>query len=335
MRIASITMVGHFPEGVDLHVRNLKWFLHGTDYHIYIVTSPKWLNQIDRRDDKVTVIVKPTPDDEFVDSAQNPGFINFWKWFPAIIQHYRIDPEWFLLMEQDLWFFNRFDAFPHPGIIKTFYSEKGPYHNVMLDDRVLQPHLWEGTHLINAAIVKRAIEFKIDFGYRAKSLLERKREHYERLFGGKLSISMWHGPETLTDFALYCALEERVGWEATEKAVHLQGPELLHRKYPLIHRDCDEALLEQAQRDVPYIDIHTAVALYYVAGTWKRCDQINWNKATMQLREDLAKVGAKADEWMTSEQYCRLRDVLSRLGEPRDAGRCTPQIASAPTEGKA
>src|ERR1041384_3686122 len=91
MRIASITMIGHFPDGVDLHVRNLKWFLHGTDYHIYIVTSPKWLNQIDRRDDKVTVIVKPTPGDEFVDSAQNPGFINFWKWFPAIIQHYRID----------------------------------------------------------------------------------------------------------------------------------------------------------------------------------------------------------------------------------------------------
>ena len=313
MTIASITMVGHFPDGVDLHVRNLKWFLQTTDYHIYIITSPKWLDQIDTRDDRVTIIVKPTPEDEFVESTQNPGFINFWKWFPAIIQHYRIDPEWFLLMEQDLWFFDRFDGFPEPQTVKTFYSEKTPYHNVMLDDRVLQPHLWEGTHLINAAIVKRAIDFKIDFGYRAKSLLERKREHYERLFAGKLSISMWRGPETLTDFALYCALEERVAWEETEKAVHLQGPELLHRKYPQIYHGYDEQLLEQAQRELPYIDIYAAIAMYYLAGVWMECKDVKWEHAGKNLQRDLAKVARTAREWMTKKEQARLSEVIARM----------------------
>lgn len=313
MKIASITMVGHFPDGVDLHVRNLRWFLHGTDYHIYIITSPKWLERIDRPEDKLTVIVKPTPEGEFVESAQNPGFINFWKWFPAVIQHYQIDPEWFLLMEQDLWFFDRFDAFPDARTIKTFYSEKSPYHNVMLDDRVLQPHLWEGTHLINSAIVRRAIDFKIDFGYRAKSLLERKREDYERLFGGKLSVSMWHGPETLSDFALYCALEERVGWQETEKAVHLQGPELLHRKYPDLYGGYDEQLLSRAQAEIPYIDVYTAAALYYIAGNWPDYRNVVWQKAGANVRDDLAKIESRAREWMSQAQYARLLAILEQL----------------------
>jgi hypothetical protein len=313
MKIASITMVGHFPDGVDLHVRNLKWFLGDTDCQIYVISSPKRLKQINIRDEKVTLIGRPTPQDDFIESPHNPGFINFWKWFPAIIKHYRIDPEWFLFMEQDLWFFEKFDRFPEPGTIKTFFSEKSPYHNIMLDDRVLQPHLWEGTHLINAAIVKRAIDFKIEFGYRAKSFLERNREHYERLFGGKLSVSMWRGPETLSDFALYCALEERVKWTETEKAVHLQGPELLHRKCPQIYRGYDEELLKQAQREIPYIDVYAAMALYYIAGNWTTCDDVKWEKAGDTLRRDLSSVGLTAHEWMTRQQHARFLEVLNRI----------------------
>src|ERR1051325_8903353 len=229
MTIASITMVGQFPEGVDLHIRNLKWFFNTLDYHIYIITLPEVREQINIEDNKVTFIVKPTAVDEFTPEPLNPRFVSFWKWFPAIVKHYDIQPEWFLLMEQDLWFFEQFDSFPAPHTIKTFFAEKGSYHDVMLDDQVLQPHLWEGTHLINAGIVKRAIDFKIDFGYRAKSFLDRRRDHYEKLFGGKLSLSKWTGPETLTQFSLYCALEERVGWSTVEKAVHLQSPEVLLR----------------------------------------------------------------------------------------------------------
>ncbi len=43
-KIASISVVAHFPDGVDLHVRNLNWFLDRTDYHIYIITLPKVLH---------------------------------------------------------------------------------------------------------------------------------------------------------------------------------------------------------------------------------------------------------------------------------------------------
>src|SRR5438552_9098536 len=91
MHIASITMIGQFPDGIDLHVRNLKWFLNATDYHIYIITSPKALKKINIKDERLTFITKPTPEDEFTINPQT-GFINFWKWFPAIVKHYKISP---------------------------------------------------------------------------------------------------------------------------------------------------------------------------------------------------------------------------------------------------
>ena len=310
-KIASVTMVGHFPHGLDLHVRNLKWFLEATDYHIYIITLPRVLEHIDISSERVSLITRPTPHDAFTENAA--GFVNFWRWFPAIIEHYQIDPEWFLLMEQDLWFFERFDSVPETDTVKTFFSEKGNYHSVMLGDRVLQPHLWEGTHLINAAIIKRAIDFKVDFGYRATSFLDRHREHYERLFGDKLSICMWAGPETLTEFSLYCALEERVGWCEAETAVHLQGPELLHRKYPLLYQGYDESLLERARREVPYIDVYAALAAYYIAGNWNDVTPVKWENAGPGLRNDLRKVAPRAREWMSPQQHSRFLEVIDSL----------------------
>jgi hypothetical protein len=311
-KIASITMIASFPDGIELHIKNLKWFFTSTDYHIYIVTLPKMLKQGDASYERVSFITRPTPQEDFVENPTT-GFVNFWKWFPAIIDHYNINPEWFLLMEQDLWFFDQFDCVPAPDTIKTFFSEKSNYHNIMLDGRVLQPHLWEGTHLINAAIVRRAIDFKIDFGYRLKSLLERNREHYEKRFGGELNVAMWTGPETLSDFALFCALEERVGWTEVEKAVHLQGPELVHRKYPQLYHQYDEDLLSQVQRELPYMDVYATAAMYYIAGNWSSCRDVKWERAGANLRVDLSKVALRAHEWLPQSAHARLLEVINEL----------------------
>ena len=312
MHIASITMIGQFPDGIDLHVRNLKWFLNATDYHIYIITVPSVLEQINVRDDKVTFITRPTPEDDF---SQNPktGFVNFWRWFPAIVKHYKIRPEWFLFMEQDLWFFEKFDGVPEPKTVKTFYPDKSDYHNIMLNDQVLQPRIWEGAHLISAEIVNRAIDFNIKFAYYANTFLDRNREHYEKLFGGKISISMWTRPETMSEFSLYCALVERVGWDEIEKAVHFRGPEILHRKYPQIYNDCNQELLDDVQNRMPDINVYLAVAIFYIAGNWKDCKHIKWENAGWTVKRDLRKIVGTSDQWMAKEQYDRLLQVLNYL----------------------
>lgn len=311
MQIASITMVGQFAHGIDLHVRNLKWFLHGIDYHIYIVTTPAVARQAAINNARVTFITQPQAGKEFVENPET-RFVNFWRWFPTIVKEFRIDPEWFLFMEQDLWFFEQFDSFPQPNTVKTFLPDHNPYHDVMLDENVLQPHIWEGTHLINGAIVQRAIKANIRFAYFAESFLDRHRQMYEEAFGGKLSIFMWTKPETMSEFSLYCALQERVGWEEVEKAVHFRGAEIFHRKYPQIYYGADQPLIGAAQAAVPDTDVYTAIALYYIAGNWRSLD-INWNKAPKELDSALAKIAIRAKEWMTPEQYDRLMELRKRL----------------------
>ena len=315
MQIASITMIGQFPDGIDLHVRNLKWFLNATDYHIYIITLPSMLERINVRDDKVTFITRPTPEDVFTQNPQT-GFVQFWSWFPTMVKHYKINPEWFLFMQLDLWLVETFDCVPEPQTVKTFFPVKNPYHNVMLNDQMLQQRIWDGAHLINAAIVSRAIDFNIKFAYYRDSFLDRNREHYERLFGGKISIAMWKQPELMGEFSLYCALEERVGWSEIEKAVHLRGLEILHRKYPQIYNGCSQELLDEVQREIPDgIDIYTAVAAYHIAGNWNDCKHIKWKNASEGMKRGLRMVAQTADEWMTKEQHGRLLEVLNRLGE--------------------
>ena len=311
MQIASITMTHQFPDGIDLHVRNLKWFLDATDYHIYIITLPERLEKINIKDDKVTFITKPTPQDEFTMNPQT-GWVDFWSWFPAIVKHYKISPEWFLFMEQDLWFFEKFDCAPEPRTVKTFYPHKSDYHNIMLNDRVLQPRIWEGAHLISAEVVNRAIDFNIKFAYYAESFLDRDRERYEMLFGGKISISMWTRPETMGEFSLYCALEERLGWNESEKAVHLVGPEVLHRNCPQTYNSCDQELLDEAQNRIPRIDVYLAIAIYYIAGNWKDCKHVKWDSWS-QTKRDLRMIALTADQWMTQDQYNRLLQVLNYL----------------------
>lgn len=315
MDIASITMVGQFPDGIDLHVRNLKWFLSNTDYHIYIITLPTVLEKINVKDDKVTFITKPTPGDDFIADSEK-GFVSFWKWFPAIVKNYKIAPEWFLLMQQDFWFFEKFDGVPEPKTIKTFCPDNSVYHTVMLNDQVLQKHVWEGTHLISADVVNRAIDFNIDFGYNTSSFLDHNRDYYERLLGGKISISMWTRPETMSEFSLYCALEELVGWEETEKAVHLRGPETAHRRHPQIYNGCSqESLDEVKQPEIGYVNLYIPVAIYYIAGTWKDCKHIKWEKAGPIVWQTLRKVAGTADQWMTKEQHNRLLEVLNHLAK--------------------
>jgi hypothetical protein len=56
MRIASVTMVGQFPDGIDIHVRNLRWVLSEED-HTYIVTNSSFVKNYDLRNtDRTTYI---------------------------------------------------------------------------------------------------------------------------------------------------------------------------------------------------------------------------------------------------------------------------------------
>ena len=101
------------------------------------------------------------------------------------------------------------------------------------------------------------------------------------------------------------------------KAVHLQGAETVHRRYPQVYNGCSQELVENIQENIqnemPYLDIYMVIAIFYIAGNWKDCKHIKWESANSWVKRDLHKIARTADQWMTKEEHGRLLEVLSHL----------------------
>lgn len=302
MRIASITMIGQFPDGVDIHVRNLKWALTKKD-HIFIVTLPEFIDSFELKDDEqVTYIPFYTK----IESKNE--FINFWKVFPEIIKKHEIYPEWFLFMEQDIWFFAKPSLQNDSKIINGFLP-RGSYRNVMLDDQILHSRVWEGAQAVSSEVVKNAIDFGIDFSFIRNTFLNKQKEKYENEFGGSISMSMYKNPDTFDEFCLYCALVEKTKIEHEVKALHVRGPESLHRMFPDIYQYATKDRLQEIQNKMSYIDVLLAVAVYYTVGLWKKIDHLDWTKAQKESKREVERLLLTGREWMTFEEYTRLNSL--------------------------
>jgi hypothetical protein len=297
--IASITFIGQFPHGIDLHIRNLQWFFHNTPHHIYIIITPNIAPLIKAQDD-VTVIVKSPP--------PHGTFIPFWREFPSIVKD--ISTDWFLLTEQDLWFYEQLDNVPdNPKTIKTFHKDISKYHEVMIGNKIVQPRVWEGTHLIHNTLIRKAIDANVDF--HASNFLDTKRDYYEKLAGDTVGFTGYSKPDTMDEFSLFCALEG-ITMELKEKVVHMRGPETVHRQFPHVYNTCSQDVLDTIKEKAWkgwHIDAFLAVAMYYIAGTWDKCDHLNWKEAKI-VKEALSKVNTA---WMTTEEAARVKEVLGYL----------------------
>lgn len=302
MRVASITMIGQFPDCIDLHVRNLKWALTKDD-HIFIVTLPEFIERFKlANDDRVTFVPFERSDEEF---------INFWGSFPAIVEKYSIKPEWFLFMEEDIWFFAKPVIQDYDKMIRSFLP-LGSYRNVMLNGNIFHERVWEGSHLVHGDIVRRAIDFGVNFSFVRETFLDKNRGKYESELGGVISMSMYNHPDTMDEFGLYCALVEKTRIEPVVKALHLRGPESLHRKFPDIYHFASSDRLKEIQKKMPYIDILLAVAAYYTVGNWEEIHHLDWTKAHTESKREITRLLLTGSEWMNFHEYTRL-DSLQLL----------------------
>ncbi len=275
MRIASITMVGQFPHGIDLHLRNLRWALTPED-HSYLITLPQHAAGCGLESDERVTCIAHQP------ALTNPrGMVNFWREFPILIDRHRIEPEWFLLMQQDIWLAAPPEVPVDPRRIRALLPATH-YHNIMLGEQVLHSRVWEGAQLIHASLIDGARHFGVDFSFVPNTFLDRDRNILEARFGGPISISDFGKADTLDEFGLYCALVAGTAIEHVPGAVHLRGPEVLHRRFPDIYRGASRDTLATIQAQLPYLDVRLAVAMYYVAGLWESVDELDW----AQLRED-------------------------------------------------
>jgi len=292
-------MIGQFPDGINIHVRNLKWALTEDD-HIFIITLPSFIESLDLKNDKQVTYI---PFHTQLNSEK--GFINFWKYFPKIIKEYKIYPEWFLFMEEDIWFFAKPLLQSDPKIIRG-YLPRGSYRNILLDDQIIHNRVWEGAQVIHSDIVKNAINFGIDFSFVRNTFLVKNRKKYEDEFGGEITMSMYQNPDTFDEFGLYCALVEKTKMQHEVKALHVRGPESLHRMYPDAYLHATKQRIDEIQKKLPYIDVLLAVAVYYTVGLWKHIHHLDWTKAQIESKREIQRLLLTGNEWITFEEYTKL-----------------------------
>lgn len=317
MRVASVTMVGQFPDGIDLHARNLRWALSEED-HSFIVTPAYIVSEFGLKNSGRTTYI---PFD--IKEKQN-GFINFWREFPHILKEYAIEPEWFLFTESDILFFARPPISDDPGKIRS-YLPQGSYRNILVGDKILHPRVWEGSQLVHGDIVRRAIKFGIDFSFVSRTFLDEDRAKYEEEFGGPITMSMYKAPDTMDEFGLYCALVEKTQIENVVKALHMRGPESLHRQFPDIYRYATKERLAEVQKKMPYLDILLAVALYYTAGTWNEIEHLDWTKAKAESKREIDRLLITGMEWMNFSEYTKLDSLRLLMGGYPKHGQKIPR----------
>ncbi len=316
MRIASFTMFGQYPHGIDLHVRNLKWALTKDD-HIYIVTLPDIIKQFNLKDEKNVTYVP------FVHLGEG-DFINFWAGFPGVVKNLNINPKWFLFMEGDIWFHKK------PGFVPKDIREvanylplQNHYHAITVDDKVIQPRLWEGGCMAHGDLIRRAIDYPINFSFAKPFFYEQDKEEWEKKVGGKIGLKYFKLPDTFDEFGLYCALVEKSKICYFDRCVHLRGPESLHRKYPGLYETCKEQDLEEPAKKLPYLDVYGAIAPYYIDGHWK--GSLPWGKMKPEFQAEFVKLLPTAKEWMKPDEFARLVEVAEAF---KSSGR--PASSPAP-----
>ena len=106
----------------------MKWALSEKKTIFCVVTRGSFIETYGlRNDDRVTYI-------DFGKCDNLHTFVPFWQEFPRIVKEQVIDPEWFLFMEQDIWFYQKIKHDPPPDAseIRSHLPLDTAYHAVLL-----------------------------------------------------------------------------------------------------------------------------------------------------------------------------------------------------------
>lgn len=290
-------MVGQYPHGIDLHVRNLKWAL-GSEDKIFIVTTPGIIKDFNLKDDNRVRYIPFKHEGE-------SSFINFWAGFPAMLKSLNIKPKRFLFMEADIWFHQKPKSLPREGLeIMSYLPLQHHYHAVMVKGEVIHPRLWEGGTLVHYDVVQRAIDFGISFSFVKSFFCDKEKEKWQEKAGGEIKLKYFKEPDTFDEFGIYCALVEKTKMTHADKCVHLRGPESLHRKYPNLYNGCTEDDLVEPQKKLPYLCVYAGIAPYYIDGHWQ--GKLDWRRIETKYKDEYMKVRRTAHEWMRPDECERL-----------------------------
>lgn len=313
MKVASLSVIAQFPQVLDLHVRNLRWALAGSDHHIYVFTFANW-NFDKARYPDVTFLETPVEDPY--------DHHHFWRCeIPAFLGSE---------VKEDMLSFTEADMFYYRPLLPLI-QESQPhitmnddlYHGGLKDNGVeVYPRLWEGGLILNSQIMREAVEAGVSLGPMLCSpeILRRIRALPDHFTVWDQPINRWDeakATDTLMEFTLHCYFRQMPVRRASF-TTHFHPVE----RVLYFNRDKLPAVLtyDLIKTFVWQEHIHRFLFMTYLVGETPYDDGMvshfvkeDW----YWYRRQIELLALHAEEWMPPEAYKRFRHVCSLLEPAR------------------
>jgi hypothetical protein len=308
--ITVLTTVAQHREGLDLHLRNLKWALSNFDHQI-IVQSFK------------SYELKGSA--EFVLFDENPNnFFFFWDHAHKIILDTQKSTDLYLFMEQDILFAKK----PDEQIINStpikinFDSDYLSIFN--LDKNKIYPRIWEGATFIEKQILVEAIKNKVTLGSHGKWI---KNSKYfttkSNIKKENISIQNYLKEkffDTLFEFTYYCFSNKlpykswsKIDYEMNDYVVHFRGIDMMCHDKPSIYENLKDTLniFEKNNPDnlVWKRLLNNCSLMLLLSGVHPRSSLMeknlknNFMNSRFLIEKKIKKIIENSKDWMTNNQF--------------------------------
>lgn len=302
-QIVTVTMVGQWPHGIPLHLNNLKWALGDFVHDSYVVTT----NEIKAEYEKLF------PGVHFIGVPHKNGFIKFWDMFPNIVKEHNIDADFFLLMEQDILFHSKLVSLPHDEKEIVNYLPLSKYHSMTVANKIVHYRVWEGANIFHGKLIQAALKDNISFAFTKNYFFEKQRAMWEKKLGGKIGLQDFALPDTMDEMTFYCSMKHGTEAVHEDKAVHLRGPETVHRAFPKLYGDMGTKDMEAIKKKIPYLDIYVTLAAFFLAGNYPNIDKFEVHKMKPENKGMFKRLRVKGREWLDAPTMARLEHLCEKL----------------------
>ena len=312
-QIVSFTMAGHWPSGLPLHIKNLSWALAAFTHEIYVVATP----EIKAAYESVL------PNVRFIEfDGKGVAWIPFWKAFPEIVREHRIDGDFFLLTELDIWFHEPLLSLPqrtneiinHLPFIKR--------HSMTVGGQIYHYRVWEGANLFYGEIIQRAIDDGIKFWDAPPNIypyfFEKNRSEWEEKLGGEIGLYQYVSsdrPDTMDEVCFYCPMVHETKAVFDDRATHLRGAETVHWAAPqfssekqYLNLSTDD--IRQLSKKLLYLDPYVALAAFFLSGDYETASRFEWSDMKETNKDLFRSLSARYREWMDAESQKRYEELL-------------------------
>jgi hypothetical protein len=216
-------------------------------------------------------------------------------------------------MEQDILFHNKLVSLPHDEREIVNYLPLSQYHSMTVGGKIHHHRVWEGANMLYGKLVHKSLEDNISYSFTKNYFFEKDRKKWEKKLGGEIGMVEFKLADTMDEMCYYCPMVHNTEAVHEDKAVHLRGPETIHRHFPKLYHDMGPKDMEAIKKKSPYLDIYITLASYFLSGNYKNIDKFDMSKMRPENKGMFKRLRYKGREWMDGPTSARLEHLCDLL----------------------